>query len=62
MGTTLEFEKIYTTDQAAEVLQVNVQTLRKWIRQGRITVSRLGNDYRITGSDLEAFLDDTRVN
>ena len=34
MGTTLEFEKIYTTDQAAEVLQVNVQTLRKWIRQG----------------------------
>ena len=62
MGTTLDFEKIYTTDQAAEVLQINVQTLRKWIREGKLTASKLGNDYRLTGSDLAAFLDDTRIN
>ncbi len=62
IGTTLNYTKIYTTDQAAEVLQINSQTLRKWIREGKLPASKLGSDYRITGEDIKSFLDATKVN
>ena len=62
IGTTLNYTQIYTTDQAAEVLQVNIQTLRKWIREGKLPASKLGSDYRITGDDIKAYLDATKIN
>ena len=62
MGTTLEFEKnLYHRPGSRSIASKRPNT-PKMDTPGRITVSRLGNDYRITGSDLEAFLDDTRVN
>lgn len=60
-GTTLTHTQIYTTDQAAEVLQINIQTLRKWIREGKLPASKLGSDYRITGEDIKSFLDATKT-
>lgn len=60
-GTTLNYTQIYTTEQAAEVLQINIQTLRKWIREGKLPASKLGSDYRITGQDVKNFLDATKT-
>ena len=61
-GTTLNYTQIYTTDQAAEVLQINIQTLRKYIREGKLQASKLGSkDYRITGEDIKAFLNATKI-
>ena len=60
-GTTLNYTQIYTTDQAAEVLQINIQTLRKYIREGKLPASKLGSDYRITGEDIKAYLDATKT-
>lgn len=61
-GTTLNHTQIYTTAQAAEVLQINIQTLRKWIREGKLPASRLGTqEYRITGEDIKSFLDATKT-
>ena len=61
-GTTLNYTKIYTTQQAAEILQINVQTLRKYIREGRLAASKFGTqEYRITGEDIKAFLDATKI-
>ena len=62
MGTTLNYTEVYTTQQAAEILQINIQTLRKWIREGKLPASKLGSDYRITGEDIKSFLDATKVN
>ena len=56
-GATLTYTQIYTTQQAAEVLQINIQTLRKWVREGKLPASKLGSDYRITGEDIKSFLD-----
>jgi len=57
-GTTLNYTQIYTTQQAAEVLQINVQTVRKYIREGKLKASRFETqDYRITGEDIKSFLD-----
>lgn len=60
-GTTLNLMQIYTTAQAAEVLQINIQTLRKWVREGKLPASKLGSDYRITGEDIKSFLDATKT-
>lgn len=38
-------EKIYSTEEAAEVLGLNVETVRNWLRAGRIKGVKLGKRY-----------------
>jgi excisionase family DNA binding protein len=47
-----------TVAQAAEIVQVHPETLRAWLRSGRIPATLLSRraGYRIRASDLEAFL------
>lgn len=50
-------EKLYTIEQAAEILQVNYYTLRRWIAEGKIHATKLGGRlWRISEADLEAFI------
>jgi excisionase family DNA binding protein len=51
-------EQWLTVAQAAEILQVHPETLREWLRAGRIPATLLSRraGYRIRASDLEAFL------
>jgi excisionase family DNA binding protein len=56
-----EAERLYTVEQAAEHLQVQPETVRRWLRGGRIHGVRLGGrrvGWRIRLSDLEAFVDE----
>lgn len=54
-----EPEKLYSPEEAAEYLGVHVQTVRAWIRAGRLRASRLAGQraLRITGSDLHTLLE-----
>jgi len=54
-------EKLYTTKQAAEVLQVSVITIRRYIKSGKLKASKIGKDYRIKESDIENLLVHTRT-
>lgn len=45
-----------TTEEAAEYLQVTVDTIRRYVREGRIPAGQLGRGYRIRQEDLDAFL------
>ncbi len=51
--------KLYSTEQAADYLGVHVQTVRSWIRSGRLPASRLAGQksIRIREADLEAVLE-----
>ena len=51
--------KLYSPEEAAEYLGVHVQTVRSWIRSGRLRASRLAGQrsLRITGSDLKSVLE-----
>jgi excisionase family DNA binding protein len=51
-------ERWLTVAQAAAVLQLHPETLREWLRAGRIPATLLSRraGYRIRASDLEAFL------
>jgi excisionase family DNA binding protein len=44
----------YTIEQVAKELQVHSETVRRWIRQGKLKVMRLGHrTVRITEEELE---------
>jgi excisionase family DNA binding protein len=52
-------EKLYSPEEAAEYLGVHVQTIRAWIRSGRLRASRLAGQraLRIRASDLGSVLE-----
>ncbi len=52
-------EKLYSPEEAAEYLGVHVQTVRAWIRSGRLRASRLAGQraLRIAASDLKSVLE-----
>lgn len=49
-------EQLYTSRQAADILQVHVKTVEGWIRAGRLKAVRAGRFWRVRESDLKAFL------
>jgi excisionase family DNA binding protein len=52
-----------TVDQVAERLQVNEQTVRRWLRDGQLTGVPFGGrtGWRINEDELQAFLDRRRM-
>lgn len=57
-GRSIE-ERLYSPEEAAEYLGIRVETVRAWIRSGRLRASRLAGQrvLRIRASDLEAVLE-----
>lgn len=49
--------KVYTTEEALEVLKVTKRTLYRYIKAGQIKAVRLGREYRITEDALRDFLE-----
>ena len=47
---------ILTVRQIAEKLQVNTETVYRWLRAGKLTGYRANRLWRVGESDLEAFL------
>ncbi len=52
-------ERLYSPEEAAEYLGVHVQTIRAWIRSGRLKASRLAGQraLRIRAADLQSVLE-----
>lgn len=49
-------EKLFTVEQAAELLAVTPNTVREWLRTGQLKGVKLKKMWRVRESDLEAFL------
>lgn len=52
---------LFTSEQAASYLQVNRETVYRYIRQGKLDASRVGRGYRIRRNSLERLLWLTRA-
>ena len=52
---------ILTPDQAADYLQIDRETVYRYIRQGKLVASKLGRAYRIPRRSLELLLWTTRT-
>ncbi|WP_067829515.1 helix-turn-helix domain-containing protein [Nocardia inohanensis] len=48
-------ERLYSVEDVAERLGLHVRTVRSYVRDGKLPATRIGKQYRITQSDLEAF-------
>ena len=53
--------EIMTPEQAADYLQVNRETIYRYIRQGKLVASKLGRTYRVPRRSLDLFLWATRT-
>jgi excisionase family DNA binding protein len=60
MATVIEGIKFYTIQETASALRVTPQTVRAWIKRGRIKSQRIGRPILITESNLREFLQATR--
>ena len=51
--------RVYTREQAADVLQVSIASIDRYIREGRLPAANRGDGrpIRITGKDIAAFLE-----
>ncbi len=48
-------QHLYTVEQAAELLDLHVKTVRRYIHDARLKAKRIGKEYRITRADLDEF-------
>ena len=60
MATEIEGILFYTIPETAKALRVTPQTIRAYIKQGRIKSQRIGRPILITESNLKAFLQVSR--
>ena len=62
MVTAIErTREIMTPEQAARYLQVNRETVYRYIREGKLVASKLGRTYRIPKTSLDLLLWATRT-
>ena len=50
------FDRLYTTEQVTEYLQLPKETVWKMIREGKLPAIKIGRHYRIYEKDLKEFL------
>ena len=56
MATDIQGIKFYTIQETAKALQVTPQTIRAYIKQGRIKSQRIGRPILIKEDNLREFL------
>ena len=59
MATVIEGIKFYTIPETAQALRVTPQTIRAWIKQGKLKGQRIGRPILITEKNLKEFLQAT---
>lgn len=56
MGTIIEGIKFYNIQETAKALQVTPQTIRAYVKQGRLKGEKVGRPILITEDNLKEFL------
>ena len=59
MSIEIEGIKFYTIPETAKALRVTPQTIRAWIKQGKLKGQRIGRPILITENNLKEFLQAT---
>ena len=52
----ITMEKLFTIEELAEVLQLNKQTVQRFVRENKIKAIKVGREYRVKQYDLDTFL------
>ncbi len=54
------FDEFYTVEELADKLKVSEQTIRLWIREGRLEAYKFGRAHRIPGEAFRRFLEQSK--
>jgi acetyl-CoA synthetase len=54
-------EQLYTPQEVADYLKVDVRTVYRWLRDGELHALRFRREYRISETDLRDFLERHRT-
>ena len=58
---TQQSEQFLSVDEVAQILKMDIETVRKWIRQKKLKAYKFGRDFRIRRDDFEQFVRDSAV-
>lgn len=50
-------EKFMTPREVAEILQINEQTVRRYLREGKLKGLKIGHTWRISEKQLQEFIE-----
>ena len=53
--------KIYNLDEVCELLKMNKQTIRRYIRNGKLKASKVGTHYMVQDEAIKEILKDTQI-
>ncbi|MFB0537029.1 MAG: helix-turn-helix domain-containing protein [Anaerolineae bacterium] len=56
-----EEQSFLTPQEVSELLRVSVQTVRRWIKEGRLPAYKVGRAWRIGKVDLDKWLNRQRT-
>lgn len=59
-NTPLSYQELFTVEEVAKFLKVNPKTVRKWCCSGRLSVYRLGKEYRLSRTQIMEYLHATQ--
>lgn len=51
---------VYTLEELSEQLDMDKQTLRSYIKNGKLKASKIGNKYFVTGTDVMELMQNNR--
>lgn len=55
-ATAMTEEKVYTTEEVAEIIRAHVKTVHRLIQRGQLKAFTVGSQYRIRQSALDEFM------
>lgn len=54
-------KEFYTLEQLGKELNINIQTLRKFIKEGKLTASKVGTRYIVSRDAIRQLLKETEI-
>ncbi|MCF7949835.1 MAG: helix-turn-helix domain-containing protein [Spirochaetia bacterium] len=51
-----DLEAFYTPTETSEMLEAHKNTVRRWIKEGKLKASRKGKTYWIEGKEIQRFM------
>jgi len=54
-------KEFYTLDQLAKEINMNKQSIRKFIKAGELTAYKVGNRYMTTREDIKAWIERNKI-
>jgi len=54
-------KNFYTAKDLADVLGVNIMTIYRYIKAGKLTAYKTGKEFRIKKEDFDKFLDKAKI-